>query len=100
MNIAIHEQRMTYLVLTDEVFTCLCSFCNYYQGTYCDSAECTHPLIDRLNDDGMEPGTDCWGFRPALSLSDTADIVGIILNKKWREWLWGIKNGQLIVRGH
>lgn len=49
----------------------LCSACRYSKcdGEYgCETYEwsCTHPLdtvVDIFNN-GMEPGVDCWGFRP------------------------------------
>lgn len=36
----------------------------------------------------MAPDVDCWGFRPAYSINDIADIVGIIIQNEWTRWGW------------
>lgn len=96
----IREKRLGYLGLTEVELPnggnpIMCSFCRYaeWQGWSCKEryAECHHPLMDRswsfermteglTADDGC--GTDCWGFRPDVSIETAADIVGI--------WLQGL----------
>ncbi len=57
----------------------LCCWCRYAVGAgQEDDAEgyCEHPLdVARaiLYDNGMEPGVDCWGFRPGKG--DTAGLA-------------------------
>ena len=38
------------------------------------------------NSYGIEPGDDCWAFRPDMPVSDIADIVGLIIANGWVEW--------------
>ncbi|KKL17094.1 hypothetical protein LCGC14_2489010 [marine sediment metagenome] len=82
------SQREVWRAITEEVST-LCSFCKYAKwfGS-CDSAgvECKHPLEDSFgypyDEHGLEPGSDCWAFRPKFELSIAADVCGI--------WLQGL----------
>jgi hypothetical protein len=79
------KDREVYLELVDAVGYDLCSFCkSAYFVSCCDGSECHHPL-DNIpgHDHALDPGEDCWGFRPSHSVSVCADIVGIILEKGW-----------------
>jgi len=83
------RERRIYVELADTIDHQVCSFCHHYRSlVYCDSPcdagdpNCEHPLGDKL-DSGIEPGCDCWGFRPAWNVSLAADIVGICLSKQW-----------------
>lgn len=86
-------EREIYLVLASEVDYTLCGFCKYSEcvagESVCDGGEpyCVHPLGERFEHSfssyGIEPGMDCWGFRPSHSIDFCADIVGIVLAKGW-----------------
>ena len=96
------EQREVYITLSDEINFTLCSFCKYEAGG-CGVSECKHPLAYRFEDSwgyyGMEPGDDCWGFRPKFSVEDCADIVGIALQNKWCVLSWWEEDKRLLVAG-
>lgn len=87
-------QREIYIILADEVCFCLCSFCKFAKAIGCGETECGHPLNNRVGFDdrgwgyGIEPGDDCWGFRPSHDVSTVADIVGIILVNGWQIAGW------------
>ncbi len=91
-------QRIIYLELASEIDGLICDFCHYSRcqvgESLCDCGEpyCVHPLKDRLESSvssyGLSPGDDCWGFRPAHSVGFCADIVGIMLQKKWESARW------------
>jgi hypothetical protein len=105
MNQVVREKRLTYLALAYEVDTTLCAWCKYCHGSACDNSGCEHPLGDWLpennNSYGMEPGMDCWAFRPSHPIDIIADIVGILLENKWQEWFYQEKkDGVIIVRGN
>lgn len=93
--------REIYRVLTSEIDSLICDFCKYSvcmggeSPCDCGDSYCEHPLKDRLPGDtglygGMEPGDDCWGFRPSFEVSFCADIVGIVLSNHWRDgyYIW------------
>ena len=89
------EQRVVYKELADVVDYSLCSFCESAEphGSPCcgDMAiECHHPLYERLPayEEWLEPGSDCWGFRPEHPIDLIADFVGIILAKGWASASW------------
>ena len=97
-------QRLVYKELAYEANTNLCSFCKTSESLgCCDGVACTHPLNERyeLIDDGnVEPGQDCFLFRPDRKVSDIADIVGIILEYNFHEWLiYTDKKNQLRIKG-
>lgn len=88
-------ERELYLTLSSEIDFCLCSFCSYSRCetgySPCDTGEpyCTHPLEYRMNHlFEFSTGDDCWGFRPAHSVSFITDIVGIILQNGWESAVW------------
>ncbi len=93
-------QREIYIILAGEVDFCLCAFCKYskvesgYSPCDCGEPYCVHPLRDSLQEQwgsyvyGIEPGGDCWGFRPSHPVAFCADIVGIILEKGWQDVVW------------
>jgi len=100
------EQRKVYLELVGLVDWELCAFCKFskyeaYSPCDCGEPYCAHPLSDFIsfptfdNYYGLEPGQDCWAFRPAHDLSFCADIIGIVLRNGWQTacW-WESKNGQ------
>jgi len=109
------EQRQIYLELGDIIGGGLDSFCKYAvhcsNGSICDEGEtwldeCKHPLKYKFGfdsgffDDTCEcPMTDCWGFKPKYTVSDIADIVGIILANDWGSYGWQENNGQIEVYG-
>ena len=100
------QQREVYLELSKEVDAVLCSFCKYSRwdgGCEEASCDCQHPLEDYFSHSygyyGLEPGCDCWGFRPVVRLADIADIVGIILGNGFREWSWDLTGDQIYVYG-
>lgn len=85
------EQRLVYLVLAEAVNCQLCGFCRYgqYERTGCCEGYpyCNHP-IDKLGDQEMEPGQDCWGFSPSISITLLADLAGAILSQGYMEWAY------------
>lgn len=103
------SHREIYIILTKEVDNILCAFCKYSECQIgispCDCGEsyCVHPLKDHLPHDdnyGLEPGNDCWGFRPVFSVELCADIVGILLQKGWDDWVvWKSKKGNWRIHG-
>lgn len=91
------EKRIPYLILTkveidDGSSAILCSFCRYAEwvGENCEDAECNchHPLweVNELEYDAAIYGSDCWGFRPAVSADIAADIVGYWLRREGIDW--------------
>ncbi len=89
-------QRNPWLILTQIEGACaiMCSFCRYAAwlgGCQEQECECEHPLADKSwnfeneIENAME-GLDCWGFRPAYSREDAADVVGIWLNGQQPDW--------------
>lgn len=101
------QQREIYVVLTKEIDTILCSACRYSSGgDCCTEPDCDHKLKDHIKfpfqkrDGFIEPGQDCWGFRPALSVEHLADIAGLVLAHGWDEWFWRVyKDGTIKVFG-
>lgn len=98
------NQREIYLVLSMEVETTLCTFCKFFKSEWCGDGSCNHTLVDKLEATyglykGQEPGDDCWGFRPDISVRDVADIVGIVLSKKFKIWSYEITNKGIKVYG-
>ena len=88
-------ERLLVVELSGLVGATLCTFCRYadFGWSPCDcDIECTHPLAWRLGTDygwfGLEPGDDCWGWRPHLPVEDIADIVGIVLANDWTWWYY------------
>ena len=81
------DKRLVYLELAFEACGTICNWCKYKTGS-CNQ-ECAHPLGEELPWDysyGIEPGDDCWAFRPDMPVADIADIVGIIIANGWVEW--------------
>jgi len=104
------EQREVYLSLTKvSPGWQLCSFCKYGWGcgSFCSGEgeiECHHPLTDYYGFSGcdreLEPGEDCWGFRPNYPVEEIADIVGIMLSEGWQAAGWyRNKQGRLVITG-
>ena len=61
----------------------LCNVCRFaeWKGD-CECADLTcHCGIEKVEEQAEDiwQGGDCWAFRPAWSLEDTADLVGIFL---------------------
>jgi hypothetical protein len=98
MNQAVREKRLAYLALADEGCCLLCSFCKFgvsEGGSVCDGdgyTVCEHKLSDRLDflhgGYGMEPGIDCWAFRPSEPIEVVADIVGLLLGSAGHGASW------------
>lgn len=93
------DQRLVYLELTNEINCQICTFCKYaeYESEGCCEgySVCTHTLRERVikfgsYDEEPEPGEDCFLFRPDLSASMVADIVGAILSQGFNDG-WGIR---------
>ncbi len=89
-------QRLPYLALTEIYIQGrfagnlgLCHLCRFaeWSGSCSDSElKCIHPL--RQDDDVILNtwegyGSDCWTFRPAYSMEDTADMVGALMQTGW-----------------
>lgn len=80
-------QREAWVAITGANYVAvLCAFCKYglYEGDCKDGYYvCEHPLdvvYEMLHAPyGIEPGDDCWGFRPTIKLDVAADIVGMWL---------------------
>lgn len=83
-------EREIYRVLTNEVDWQLCAFCKFAESDGCDAGpECKHPLWKISEREWeLEPGEDCWGFRPQHSVSFITDIVGIVLERGWQSATW------------
>jgi hypothetical protein len=78
------EENEIYVVLSREISGNLCAFCHFaeWEGSGCDGYSlCDHPENVPGRENLLEPGDDCWGFQPSLSIEDVADIVGIVLSK-------------------
>ena len=95
-NVAVKkEERKIFKILTDEIGTELCFFCQFAEYHGCDEGcECTHPLIEKVLDreEWLEPGKDCWLFKNRLKVEDCADIVGIALANNFDEWAYRIQD--------
>lgn len=91
------EQRLVYKELSLEADAQLCAFCKKAESLGCeDGMACIHPLNKdgRLFGewDGIEPGEDCFLFRPNLPVRDIADIVGLILSNGFTSWSYLIED--------
>lgn len=90
------EDRLVYVALAEQVHASICSFCRYgewYQDGCCEGHnECQHPIValsyENKNEDILEPGGDCYGFRSAIPTSVTADLVGAILSQGYDDWFY------------
>jgi len=92
------EKRLTYVALADEGACELCVFCKFavFEGgsvCYGDNyTVCEHKLTDRLEflhgGYGMEPGMDCWAFKPSEPIEVVADIVGLLLGSEGQGASW------------
>lgn len=92
--------REAYIALSEEVNFLICSFCKYGEFNCGSGNSCNHSLANRTGfPEDLEPGSDCWGFRPSLSVELTADIVGIMLQKGWSFVSWWKDGDQLKVSG-
>ncbi|MCK9598314.1 MAG: hypothetical protein M0R06_04695 [Sphaerochaeta sp.] len=86
-------ERAIWMILAEIIEGDACTFCRYNDSPLCSpDLICIHPLPavrDAIDIFGM---ADCWGFRPhkGLTISDVADIVGIILANGWDRWSWYI----------
>jgi hypothetical protein len=94
--------RLIYVELAREVDAEICCFCKYSQSLGCgEGSACTHTLDEkyellRVTDDIQ---SDCWAFRPCMSISLISDIVGIILSKHWENWAFHREGEQVKVFG-
>lgn len=98
MKHSLREKRLTYLALANEVDCDLCTFCKFAEfsgGSVCygdNYTECKHKLVDTLemchHPYGMEPGMDCWAFRPYETIEIVADIVGLMIGKHEKAASW------------
>lgn len=89
------EQRQAYIELMSDIDTSICSVCRFHDW-HCESLcsegfgdGCVHPL-EAVREElyqGMDPGADCWGFRPILKPEYIFDIIGIILANGWQTWM-------------
>ncbi len=90
------EARLVYLELSSEIKGTLCTFCHYssWQGDGCSEGynECHHPIEalswENTNEDTLEPGSDCYGFRPNLPIHLVTEIAGAILSQGFDEWMY------------
>jgi hypothetical protein len=100
-------EREIYLILSDECGMQLCGFCKYAQcaGSCCDDGmECHHPLHDKSGfpweNEDPEPGSDCWGFKPELTVEQAADICGAVISSGFDQWFFRrFKDGTIKVYG-
>jgi hypothetical protein len=100
-------QREVFITLAAEIDWEICAFCrhHYCEGYPCEDgwSECRHPLevVQDMTAYGIAPTDDCWGFAPMVTVSDMADIVGLILSRfdpAQTQW-WKEKDGAIIVQG-
>lgn len=90
------EDRTAYISLSEAINAVLCTFCTYadYQWEGCCEgwAECKHPIetlsYQGIHEEGLEPGCDCYAFRPSLPLDVSADLAGAILAEGYHEWFY------------
>lgn len=85
------KKRLVYLELANTVDNCICTWCNYAaweaEGCCEGYSICEHPLeIVTDTMECIEPGSDCWGFRPDLSLDTIVEIVSAILSNDYDMW--------------
>ena len=90
------EQRLVYRELTETMGASLCNACKYSKwisdGCCEGDHECQHPVerlsFENLNEKMLEPGGDCYGFRPDISVSLLADVTGVIISQGFSEWFF------------
>lgn len=88
------EARLVYKELSEEIRASLCTFCKHSEWESDGCCEgysiCQHPLEYRFPffEEMLEPGSDCWGFRPNVTVSLAADIAGAILSQGFNEWFY------------
>ena len=88
------EQRVIYRTLTNEMGASLCTACKYsswISDGCCEGYnECEHPVEalswELKNEDMLESGGDCYGFKPDMTVTLLADLVGAILSKGHIDW--------------
>lgn len=88
------EARVVFVALSEAMNGTLCAFCKYSEFTAdgcCEAYnECQHPIEalswENVHEDSLEPGSDCYGFRPGISVTLAADLVGAILVSGFEEW--------------
>ena len=88
--------RNLYIDMTGMTGGVLCVFCKFaeWEGGCCGEsyAICKHPIEEVSNEvyglcEGMEPFSDCWGFREKYPRELAVNIVGVILQDFYRdEW--------------
>lgn len=89
------EIKNLYRELTQECGFELCVFCKFNYGYACSGPNCKHPLGYRFDHEGLEPGSDCWGFRPNQPIDFVAEIAGFILSHKWDGAIFWEEDGQI-----
>lgn len=88
------EQRLIYLTLTKEIHCPLCIVCKNGEsesdGCCSGYSYCVHPIENLCSqrEDGLEPGEDCWGFYPDMSVDILADLVSSIISQGYDEFGW------------
>lgn len=90
------EQRLVYLELTDIMGASLCTVCKYSrwinEDCYGGYSECQHPIEglswEHIHEEMLEPGGDCYGFRPNMKVRLAADLVGAVLSQGYNEWFY------------
>lgn len=88
------EARVVFVALSGVMDATLCLFCKYgswnAEGCCEGYSECQHPIEalswENVHEETLEPGGDCYGFRPHLSVTLAADLVGAILVSGFDEW--------------
>ena len=96
-------KREVFKNLSEEIGGILCCFCKYaeWEGGCGESyAVCVHPLSGRygcFKEKDLEPGDDCWGYRPLVKLDKVVAIVAHILVNKITQWSWYEDKGQIYV---
>ncbi len=90
------EQRLVYRELTEVMGASLCTACKYSSwtndGCCAGYNECQHPIEalswESKNEEMLEPGWDCYGFKPDISVSLLADLAGTILSLGRADWTY------------
>ena len=88
------QEREVYVELTNAGGHIICSLCKFAKSYGCDNMPgCEHPLqsVRDIGDTyyGIEPGQDCWGFRPEYDRETCVDMVGCWIQGKVAELVEG-----------
>lgn len=77
------QDRLVYLELAKEINAGICTFCKYAEW---ESEGCCEGYNVCQQEMAESPSSDCWGFRPNMSIPLICDLVSAVLTQGYEEW--------------